>query len=218
MINDNINKVRKILAEEGITKLVNKAIRFGLYKILFIDTMIIVEIDLKKPVKKIVPQIELSFRLASEEDIDFMEEKRHMMSQKRKKHSKDRLQKGDKCVLAMHNGDIVGYLWEMKDAMELSQFNLISLPENKVYLYNSYVVKEFRGKRVNAAMRQYFDDLLIDEGKTSIVATISKNNEPSLKSVARMDAEKIGKIVQIRFLGLKYDYISKKTLKNLQKP
>ena len=138
-------------------------------------------------------------------------------SQKRKKHSKERLEKGDKCVLAIHNDEIVGYSWAMKDAMELSQFNLIPLPENKVYLYNAFVVEEFRGKRVNGAMRQYFDNILINEGKTTIVATISKYNKPSIKSAERMDPKKIGKVTQIRFFGLKYDYISKKDLKLLHR-
>ena len=217
MYNEYIKKGVKIFSAEGSIQFIKKTLRFALCKTICINTLFIYELDLKKPVKKIDPRTKLSFRLASEDDIDFMEEKRYMMSQKRKKHSKERLEKGDKCVLAIHNDEIVGYSWAMKDAMELSQFNLIPLPENKVYLYNAFVVEEFRGKRVNGAMRQYFDNILINEGKTTIVATISKYNKPSIKSAERMDPKKIGKVTQIRFFGLKYDYISKKDLKLLHR-
>ena len=62
------------------------------------------------------------------------------------------------------------------------------------------------------------DTIPIKEGKTKMIATISKDNNPSLKSANRSDSKKVGEIVQIRFLGLKYDYISKKALKDLQTP
>ena len=219
MINNFIKKGRKILAEEGITQLFKKSLRFISINIFFTDTLIIKEIDLKNSNRKPIQSIDLDFKIASSEDLDLMDEKRHNMSPERKNYLKDRLKAGDKCILALNNGEIVGYSWAMKDAMELSQFNLIPLPKNKVFLYNAYVVDDFRGKRVNNALNRYFcDNILLKEGKTKMIATISKDNNPSLKSANRSDSKKVGEIVQIRFLGLKYDYISKKALKDLQTP
>jgi len=68
-------------------------------------------------------------------------------------------------------------------------------------------------------MRLYLtDNILKNEGKTTIIGTIAKNNIPSLKSAKRMGPKKVGKLIQLRILGLRYEYISKKDLQHLQTP
>ncbi len=219
MDNAYINKGLRIISDDGMTQFFKKAMGFFAYNIFYMTTLIIYELDLEKDDKKIEAKIKLSFKMASWEDIDALEAKRHKMSHKMKKYSRERLEKGDKCVLAMYNNEIIGYSWAMKGSMELSQFNHIPIPEKKVYLYNAFVVNEFRGNRVNNAMRRYLtDNILKNEGKTTIIGTIAKNNMPSLKSAKRMRPKKVGKIIQLRIFGLRYDYISKKDLQHLQVP
>lgn len=219
MDNAYINKGLRIISDDGITRFFKKTLGFFAYNTFHMTTLIIFELDLEKDDKKMEPKIKLSFRMASKEDIDTLDKKRHNMSQKMKKYSRERLEKGDKCVLALYNKEVIGYSWAMKGSMELSQFNHIPIPEKKVYLYNAFVVNEFRGNRVNSAMRRYLtDNILKNEGKTTIIGTIAKNNIPSLKSAKRMGPKKVGKLIQLRILGLRYEYISKKDLQHLQTP
>ena len=216
----NREKISTILSEESAFSLFKKILKYIKAKIFKISKVIIFELALVKSVSKVATELELSFRMASEKDINSMDEKHYGYDSKGKQYSKDRLAKGDKCILALHNDKIIGYIWLMKDHMELSQYNHIPLPKNKAYTYNGFVLKKYRGKRVHAAMYAYIVDMLKKDGKRFVISEVDEANKPALKTKnnERGEFRKIGKIIQIRFLGLKYDYIKKKELKYLQTP
>lgn len=214
----NKKKISMILSEENKFSLVKKILKYAAGKIFKISKKIIFELDLKKNYPEVAIEQQLLFRLATQQDIDSMDEEHYDYDEKSKQYSKDRLKKGDKCVLAVLDNRIIGYLWLMKDYMELSQYNYILLSKNRAYTYKGFVLKEYRGKRIHAAMYKYIITMLKKERKRFVVSSVETSNKPGLKSKSRDRAkyEQIGKIIQIKFLGLKYDYINKKTLKYLQ--
>jgi len=184
-----------------------------------ISQSIIFELDLKNPDSKRVTNLEITLKIATKEDIKKMDKKLYNYNKKGKKYSIERLEKGDKCVLAIHKGQVIGYLWTMKDTMELSQFNHIPLSKNRAYTYKSFVLKDFRGKRIHGSMYNYLCDLLKKEGKEFVISVINTNNKASLKTKSSIKYyKKIGKIINLNFFGLKYDYIKKKDLSYLQNP
>jgi len=213
-------RILTILSDEGIFILSKKILKYLKSKMFQISKELIFELDLEKCVPRADSKIELSLRWGSKEDIDSMNEENYGYDQHGKNYSKERLDKGDKFLLALHNGKIVGYIWAMKDKMELSEFNHISLPFNRVYTYNTFVLKEYRGKRVQGAMYTYLINTLRRDGKRFAVDLTNTNNKSALeiKNKYRGEFKIIGRVIQIRFLGLKYDYINKKDLKYLQSP
>ena len=100
--------------------------------------------------------------------------------------------------------------------MELSQFNHISLPKDRVYTYKAFVSKKFRGKRIRNAIDIYLNEMFKENGKRFVVSTVAKNNMPSIKTKERSGFKRIGKIIHFRFFGLEYDYIKKEDLSYLQ--
>jgi hypothetical protein len=104
----------------------------------------------------------------------------------------------------------------MKDSMEITPFKHFSLSKNKVYLYKAFVLKEFRGKKVVGAIHEYLSDMLKKEGKRFVITSIDIENKSSLKPRFRAGDKIVGKVIHIRFFGLKYDYIKKKDLIYLQ--
>jgi len=211
-------KTSSIISNEGIIGLIKKAIVVLSIYVCRINKLIIYELDLEKPIKKIKPKIHLTFRLAEAKDIQAMDKENYDYSQRTKKYAYERLDKGDRCLLALHKDKIVGYVWIMNGNMELSQFNHIPLPWNKSYIYRSFVLEKFRGMRIVNAMGAYISNELRKENKRYKIATISVTNKSSIRAFDRVGYEKIGHILQFRFLGLKYDYISKEDLKYLQNP
>jgi hypothetical protein len=206
------------MKEKNIKKFIIEKIKFFLTNIFFVNKLIIFELDLNNKKKIISSPINLSFRICTKEDIKFMDNDLYDYDEKAKKYSKKRLDKGDRCILAINNDRIIGYVWIMKNQMELSAYNHIPISTKRIYIYKGVILKEFRGKRVLNSIDNYIIDLLIQEGKKYIVTTISINNKPSIKARERLEFKRIGKIIQIRFLGIKYDYIPGKEFNYLQNP
>ena len=145
-----------------------------------------------------------------------MDEEHYGYNQRTKQYSIDRLSKGDRCILAINNSKIIGYLWVMKDQFELAPFKFITLPKKRVYSYKGYVIKKYRGKRIFWATHVYLFNMLRKEGKRFIVGAIDINNKPALKLKEIENWKIIGKLIHVRFFGLKYDYIKKNGLLYLQ--
>jgi len=215
-----IQKISKIISEEGIFFFFLKVLKYINANICGISKKFIFELDLEKSYPKVTTKLELSFRWASEKDIYLMDEEHYDYDEKSKQYTKDRLAKGDRCILALHNGRIIGYLWVMGGHMELVPYKLILLPKNKAYTYKEFVLKEYRGKRIHAAMYAYIVDMLKKEGKRFVISAVDIDNKPALKSKSRDRGkyEIIGTLVHIRFFGLKFDYIKKKDLPHILNP
>lgn len=211
-----IQKISKIISEEGIFSFFLKVLRYIRKNICGITKAIIFELDLEHPVPKIATKLELSFRMATKKDIDSMDDERYGYDQSAKQYSRDRLAKGDSCVLALFNGKIIGYVWIMKDHIDISKFNYISLSKKRVSTYNAFVLKEFRGKRVRNAMNVYLIDIIRKSGKRFVVCVVDKDNKASIKCVERAGFKRIGCVNQFRFFGLKHDYMKKRDLSHLQ--
>ena len=203
-------------SEEGAFSFLLRIVRYINKNICGISKAIIFELDLENPGLKTVTDLDLSFRLATKKDIDAMDKEHYDYDKSAKQYTMDRLAKGDRCILALHNNKIIGYLWTMRDTMELTQFKHISLSKNRDYSYKEFVLKEFRGKRVHGSMYAYLIDMLKKDGKRFVVTAVDTYNKSALKIKRRGRYKTIGNIIYIRFFRLKYDYVKKKNLIYLQ--
>jgi hypothetical protein len=201
---------------EGVFSFFLRVIRYIKRNFLGISKTIIFELDLENSGLKNAADLNLFFRLATKEDIGAMDEENYDYDQNAKKYLINRLEKGDRCILTLHDNKIIGYLWMMSGSMELTQQKHISLSKNRAYSYKEFVLKEFRGKRVHQSMYDYLIDMLKKEDKRFVVSTIDADNKSSLKTRGRGGFKIVGNIIRISFFGLKYDYLKKKDLFYLQ--
>ena len=214
--NKHLTSSCNIIREEGFFSFILKTIRYINSSICGISKTIIYEYDLETPIPKIPIDLDLSFRLASKKDIDSMDEEHYGYDRDGKKYSKNRLKKGDKCILALYNKKIVGYIWFMYDNMELSEYKLVPLSKNKAYSYKGFVMEKHRGKKIHWAMYRFLIDLVKKEGKRYILSGIDSDNKPAIKIKEKDVYKKIGNIIHFRFFGLRYDFIKKGVLKYIQ--
>jgi len=202
--------------EDGFFSFLLRVIGYIKKNYLGIWRAIIFESEIDNKCQKKNSDLKLNLRLATKKDIDSMDKENFKFNEKAKKYFIDRLEKGDRCILSLNNNKIIGYLWAMKDSMEITPFRHFTLSKNRAYLYNAFVLKEFRRKRVITAMHEYIYEILKKEGKRFIVLVIDADNKSSLKTRNSARDKKIGHIIHFRFFGLKYDHIKKKNLLYLQ--
>lgn len=210
-------KASYIISEEGIVTFFWKVIKIIALNLFRIRRVIIYELDLATSVKEILPQVEVSFRLAEITDIESMDEENYNYNRKAKKYSAERFMQGDECILAVYNGRIVGYIWIMEGYMELSQYNYIKIPRNWAYVYSVFVIKEFRGKRIIHAMNGCIIQKLGRKNVKIIITTVAKDNKPAAKAKERIGFKRVSEIIIFKLLGFQYAYISKRNLNCLMR-
>jgi len=202
--------------KSGIFSFLLRVINYVKKYILGVYRAKIFELELEHLGPKIVSDLNPSFKLATKSDILTMYKEHYDYDKKKKRHFIGRLEKGDRCILALHNGKIIGYLWVTKDQMELRPNKYIFLSKNRSCSYKGFVLKEYRGRRIHGAMYGYLIDLLKKDGKRFVISIVDMDNKSSLRSKSRDGYNTIGRVTHLRFFGLKFEYIKKKELSYLQ--
>jgi len=213
----NIQKIKKIINEKGLFGLFSK-LRYSIKINLFgFWKAIVFQLDLEKKYPQVDTGLPLSFRYASEQDIDSMDDKHYNLDEKSKEYLKERFKENGKTILAVYNNKIVGYLCLILDQMELAPNKFKNLQKNKAYTYKGFVLEEYRGRRIHSAMYSQLVKFFKKEGKRYVISTVDEDNKPALKTKLknRADYEIIGTLIHIRFFGLKFDYIPKRYLGNI---
>ena len=212
MFSGYILKSKKVISEEGIVQFFKKVLKSTISKIFVVKNIFIYELDITNGGTKISPEINVTYSIATEDEIRGMDENQYGYDERAKQYSLNGIKNGDICILAFSEEKLIGYILHMKESMELSEGHLIGIPQWRSYLYKGLVVEEFRGKRVLSGLINHQIEILRSIGKTSLVYTVSKKNVPSNKATKKMGFNRIGRIIQLRILGFKYDYISRKDL------
>jgi len=213
---EKTGKKNKKNPKSGILSFLLRVINYVKKCVLGVYRTKIFELDLEHPGPKIISDLNPSFRLATKKDILSMDKAHYDYHKKEKKFFIDRLKEGDRCILALYNGKTIGYIWVMKNQMELRPNKYISLSKDRSYTYKEFVLNEYRGRRIHGAIYAYLSDMLRRDGKRFVVSAVDMDNKSALKSKSRGGYRIIGNLTRLRFFGLKFDYIKKKELCYLQ--
>jgi predicted GNAT family acetyltransferase len=217
LLSKHLTKAFYIIKDEGLISFFRWIIRWAFSNVLSLKSLIIFELDLNGSIPEIIPKINLTFRFATREDIVSLDAVKYDYDTDGIHYCLGRMEKGDKCLLALHKGKIIGYLWLMNGEMELSMAKIMRLPENKSYIYKVFVLDEFRGKRVYAGMHQKIMADLKKAGKKWLITTGERNNLSAIKATQRMGFREKGNLIRILCLGFSFNYISKRDLLYLRR-
>jgi GNAT superfamily N-acetyltransferase len=116
-----------------------------------------------------------------------------------------RFQDGDRCLLAMEAGQVVGYLWfsvrEVYDE-ELTGYR-VRIPGNAVYSYDEYVSPALRRRGILTRLFAVLHDWMDGHGKDTILILISDDNPDSWHAHLKRGFVPLTGILYVRFLGLR---------------
>ena len=207
-------RISKIISEEGFYKFIVKTYRYINKNVCGKFSSIIFELDTEKKYPKVDTGLNISFRLATEEDLASMNNELYDYNSIGMKYARNRLKAGDRCILTIHNNKIVAYIWVMRGFIELKQDKLLKLPDNKAYTYKGYVLNEYRGKRIHSVMYGYLVNMLKKEGVRYVFSAVDKDNKSALQTKLknRADYDLVGTLSHIKFFRFSVDYIKKKDL------
>ena len=211
-------KVRRVVEEEGLRRLFGKAAWACSRCVVRHIESYIYELDLRKDLPKVKVPVRLSYRMAHEADILNFDGEKYDFDEGAKKYLLERMKHGDRCILASLNNRIVGYMWIMNGAMELSQGSLVTVSKENAYIYKGFVISEARGQRVLAGLDRFAINLLRREGARCMITTVDAGNLPALTARKRIGFEKIGVINHYWLLGSLVNRVHWDTLKYLQSP
>jgi len=109
----------------------------------------------------------------------------------------DKILKSDnsKIYIAMDKNEIVGYVCcHFNVEHSIHKMGKWQLEENEAWIGPTYVVKNYRNKRIHKHLLLYSILMLGNDGINSFYTAINENNTPSIKSFTNVGFEKIGVI------------------------
>jgi len=198
------------VAEKGFITCIRIMCKYVKKHVCGISRVIIFERDLQQRHTPTAPLFSPSFKNATKEDIQQLNKQEFAYDKKNKQYAFLRIDKGDKCILAMDNKQIIGYIWVMYDQMELSPKNYIPLSTERAYVYNIFVIPSYRKKKLSYGMDNYLFERFKQQQIRYVVVTVDMDTPISKRSRQHAGFIRIGLIIKFRFFGLKYDFVSRK--------
>jgi len=157
-----------------------------------------------RPVKQIAtPLKKIEIKLAVKKDmlqfLDFPD----MMGNLERLH--ERLDRGDICVVAWLEGEIIAFSWANLISFEFLA-DKYELNENEAYLYSAYTAPSYRGKRLAYILRHHLYKILTSKGKKKLYSFSIKTNTAAVKFKRNIKAQIIGSGLKIKLFRRWYSY------------
>ena len=114
-----------------------------------------------------------------------------------------RFAKGDICLVAVHEKNIIGYEWfSIKSShTEERGFFVLTIPKNAVYAYDAYVKPGYRGKKVFTFIMNAAVNLTHNMKREKLITRVEKGNNASLIAHKRLGFSIIDSNIFIKIYG-----------------
>lgn len=96
---------------------------------------------------------------------------------------------GSVCFLARHDGRIAGYSWYHPTLLSVRHLPIETLPPNVGYTFASYVLPEFRGKKLFQRLTVTVWDHARHEGRRFVCNLVERTNAASIAARRRLNVE-----------------------------
>jgi ribosomal protein S18 acetylase RimI-like enzyme len=177
-------KRRNLLASEYGGKHANwLAFRYVLRKTLRIDwqTCTYFKRSLDEPIPEKSPKLEVEIRQATISDLPKLKE---IVDEEKYDRFKRRFQKGKICFIAIYKEKVAAFAWiSIDNEFEPNLQVEIKLEEKEAYLFDAYVVPEYRNHRLYPALGDTSLRYLRSQGYKNVLFFVGNSNKYSLKSV-----------------------------------
>jgi len=126
----------------------------------------------------------------------------------------ERLTKGNKCFAVKIDGKIVGFTWCNFDVFEYPPTYKFKLKENEAYLFDTYVLKAYRGLNIAPFIRYSLYQELDKMGRNVLYSASVCFNTPAIRFKNKLGARVVKLLIYIE-LGKRFHWHWK--LKSYQK-
>ena len=110
----------------------------------------------------------------------------------------DKLSKGHKCLGLKINGNIAAFTWCRFDIFDFPETKGFALRENEAYLYDMYVLKDYRGLNIAPLLRYSCYKELAKIGNMVLYSFADVSNRPAVRFKRKLDARIISLHLYIR--------------------
>jgi hypothetical protein len=101
----------------------------------------------------------------------------------------DRLNKGHKCLGLKIDGNIAAFTWCRLDMFDFPRTKGFPLRENEAYLYDMYVLRNYRGFNIAPLLRYSCYKELAKIGRTVLYSTSDVSNKPAVRFKRKLNAK-----------------------------
>ena len=123
----------------------------------------------------------------------------------------DLVSRGDKCLGLKANGKIVGFTWFRFDRFEYPPSKGFLLRENEAYLYDMFILKDYRGSNLAPLLRYRCYQELGKIGRTVLYSVSLIPNAPAIAFKKKLNARTLSLGLYIRLgKGLHFNLTLKK--------
>jgi hypothetical protein len=175
------DKAKSLIKEQGTLKFSWLALRYILRRTIGLDWWkeILLERSLAEPIKEVVPKIQVLIRQGTENDLDKF---KGIVSKKDYKRFQQRFQKGRICFVALDGEKVAAYSWISFNEFDTNKRKEMKLSEKEAYLFDIFVVPEYRNNRLQTALDTVRLNYAKSQGFAIAVTLIIATNTYSLKS------------------------------------
>jgi ribosomal protein S18 acetylase RimI-like enzyme len=110
----------------------------------------------------------------------------------------DKLNRGNKCLGLKIDGNIAAFTWWECDVFPFPQTKEYALRENEAYLFDMYVLRDYRGMNLAPLLRYNCYKELAKVGRTALYSVSDVSNRPAVRFKKKLDAKIIGLYLYIR--------------------
>ena len=138
-------------------------------------------------------------RFATEADLPML-----IKLQQKEETFRERFAEGDRCVVAIADGRIIGYEWfsERTIHYESSWGYSIQIPGGFVYAYDAFIDPDHRNTGLWLRFKAYLGDWMIERNKRGVLTFVDYGNWASMRTHLRFGFEPSGTILAFRLMGL----------------
>ena len=139
-------------------------------------------------------------RFASADDLDAL-----ARLQDKKALFRTRFAEGDRCIIALVDGRVVGYEWFSDSAVhhETAWGYRITIPGGYIYAYDAYIDPAYRNTGVWLRFKSYLAEWMGACGKRGVLTFVDYGNWPSLRTHLRFGFEPTEDVFALRVAGLR---------------
>jgi len=117
-----------------------------------------------------------------------------------------RFKSGENCLLAIVDGQVVGYEWFCTGAKHIEERYgyEITIPAKVMYAYDAYVLPTYRKQKIWSQLLEASSKLMTENNKTGILSFVDYGNDISLNVHKKFGFLQVKSILFLKFFGLTF--------------